>query len=183
MTDPALTTAVEMIAEFEGFRAEPYQDIAGIWTIGFGTIYLQDGSRVTAHTPAVTRAAEEARLQDSVAKTIATVRVMTSTPLTANQAAACASLAYNVGTGALRRSTLMALVGRGNFAAAAGQFGVWIYAGGRMSQGLVRRRKAEAELFLRPDEPFTADLSAQNVAPSESDALNEAEIAKLGMAV
>lgn len=169
MTDPAVLIATPLIAEFEGFRAEPYQDIAGIWTIGFGSIYLPNGSRVTAHTPAVTRAAEEARLQDAVAKTVEAVRAMTSVSLTANQSAACASLAYNIGTGALRQSTLMALVARGNFAAAPGQFAVWIYAGGRMSQGLVGRRKAEAALFSRPDDapPFTADLSGQNVVPDD----------------
>jgi lysozyme len=65
-----------------------------------------------------------------------------------NQVDALGSFTFNMGGGALSRSTLLRYVSAGQFEAAAGQFGRWVYAGGRVQPGLVTRRAAEAAMFL-----------------------------------
>jgi lysozyme len=153
MSDPALPLAVSLIEGFEGFRSTPYRDAGrGIWTIGFGFTYLPDGSPVTADTPPISRSDADARLSVGAARTLAMVRAMAHVPITDNQGAALTSFAWNEGTGALRTSTLLALLNQGEPAEAAKQFGAWVYAGGKMLSDLVERRAAEAAVFLRPDD-------------------------------
>jgi lysozyme len=61
---------------------------------------------------------------------------------------ACVSLAYNIGEAAFGRSTLCSLLNLGRKREAADQFPLWNKAGGRVLQGLVRRRAAERSLFV-----------------------------------
>lgn len=165
--DPSLAIAVPLIAEFEGFRAEPYLDVAGTPTIGFGFTYLENGSRVTMQTPSITQAAAEARLSNMVIRVVAAVRAMVNVPITDNQCAAMTSFAWNEGTGALRSSNLMLRLNEGNPAGAAECFGAWVYAGGKIQPGLVARRAKERALFLMPD------------IQDKADALMDAELTKL----
>jgi hypothetical protein len=72
-------------------------------------------------------------------------------PVTSNQFSALVSLAYNVGIGALRGSTLLRLLNARDYAGAANQFPRWNRGGGRVLPGLVKRRAAERDLFLTPD--------------------------------
>ena len=69
-------------------------------------------------------------------------------PLNQNQFDALVSFEYNVGYGALAGSTLLRLLNAGDYKGAGGQFGRWVYGGGKTLPGLVRRRKAELDLFL-----------------------------------
>lgn len=139
----ALNTAVPFIAEFEGLRLKAYRDPVGIWTIGYG------------HTQGVrpgdvwTREQAEEALRSEVAKFMTGVEELVDVPLTLNQLAALTSFSYNVGLGALRRSSLLKRLNEENYAAAANQFLRWNRAGGRVLNGLTRRRRAEKELFLR----------------------------------
>ena len=151
MTDPALPIAIRFIAEFEGFSDSPYKDSSGVFTIGFGFTYEQDGQPVTASTPPITREAAEARLSELVANVLQCVRTLIRVPITSHQAAALTSLAYNIGTGALRTSTLLRLLNEGHTADAAACFGQWILVSGRPDNGLRQRRNAEAILFMEPD--------------------------------
>ncbi len=175
MTDPALSLAVPLIAEFEGFRSEPYRDQAGNWTIGFGFTVNSDGTHVSAATPPITREAAEARLSGMVARVLGLVRGMVHVPITNNQAAALTSFAYNEGTNALRNSTLLERLNAGDTAGAAEQFGGWVYADGRPDAGLRNRRARERVVFLAADGPGSvstadtlnaAELSAINPTPS-----------------
>lgn len=150
-TDPALDLAVAFIAKAEGFRAAPYQDIAGVWTIGYGFTVTEDGQHVKGGTPATTQEAAYARLEGFVGRVLALVRGMVHVPASDHQTAALTSFAYNLGTGALRNSTLLKLLNTGEAVNAAHQFGAWIYAANKPSQGLINRRAAEAAMFLTPD--------------------------------
>lgn len=158
MTDRALEIAVDLIAREEGFRSEPYLDVADppVATIGYGFTYHEDGTKVTMQDPPMDEEAARMRLQALVAKVLHNVRGMAPAGLTANQEAALTSFAYNLGTGALRSSTLMKLLNEGDVTGAADQFGRWVYAGGKVWPGLVSRRARERELFLAPDEAATA---------------------------
>jgi len=64
-----------------------------------------------------------------------------------NQFDALVSFAFNLGLGALQRSTLRMKVNRGEWDHVPAEFNKWVRGGGRMLPGLVKRRKEEAELF------------------------------------
>ena len=66
-----------------------------------------------------------------------------------NKHAALVSFAYNLGTGALEKSTLAKHVKEGNYKAAANEFSKWTHAGGKVLPGLVTRRNEERELFCK----------------------------------
>lgn len=161
MSDPALPIATTFIAQREAFVGPPYQDDGrGVWTYGYGFITQPDSHPVTEHTPPVTQDAAYARLQGLVGATLVKVRDMVHVPITDNQAAALVSLGYNIGTGALRTSTLMdRLNARAPMVDVAACFASWVYAGGRFNQGLANRRAMEAALFLRADGVSIPDIA------------------------
>ena len=70
-------------------------------------------------------------------------------PIHENQRAAMTSFAYNLGSGALKASTLLRRVNGGDWEDVPNQFLRWVYAGGRRVAGLERRRAAEATLWLK----------------------------------
>lgn len=64
-----------------------------------------------------------------------------------NQFDALVSLAYNIGSGAFAKSTLLKKLNAGDYKGAADQFDVWVNAGGKRMQGLVNRRAREEAVF------------------------------------
>jgi lysozyme len=144
-----IAVAARLAAEFEGFSATPYLCPANVWTIGYGTTRIQ-GEPVTATTSEVTHGQAEAYLQDDLAQAARDVDRLCRVPLTINHRAALVSFVYNLGAGALGRSTLLRVLNGENYADAAAQFDLWVMAGGKKLNGLVRRRAAEKALFLTP---------------------------------
>jgi GH24 family phage-related lysozyme (muramidase) len=69
-------------------------------------------------------------------------------PLTQNEFDALVSFVFNVGTGAFEKSSMLKLLNSGHMPLAAGQFDRWIYAKGKVLNGLKKRRAAEKALFL-----------------------------------
>lgn len=134
---------IKLIKNFEGCRLEAYKCPAGIWTVGYG----HTGS--TVH-PGLKISQSEA---DSLLKTdliihCNNVSKLVKVPLNQNQFDALVSLEYNIGYGNFSRSTLLKLLNAKNYKDAAEQFAVWRLGGGKILPGLVRRRKAEKDLFL-----------------------------------
>jgi GH24 family phage-related lysozyme (muramidase) len=76
-------------------------------------------------------------------------------PLSQAQFDALVSFTFNLGGGALYRSTLRQVINRGDMEAAPAQFRKWVWAGGRKLPGLIRRRAEEARIFA--GEPSPAD--------------------------
>jgi lysozyme len=133
--------AVDLIARREDFRAEAYQDAKGVWTIGFGTTAgVKPGDRM-----AVPRALK--RLMDDIAKAEAAVELYIEIPLKQHEFDALVSLTYNVGAGALQKSTLRRKLNAGDREGAIAEFHRWVYSGGQKLAGLMDRRKEEADLF------------------------------------
>ncbi len=135
---------IELVKEYEGFRGEAYQDIVGVWTIGYGeTNGVKAGDTITmsnAHANLVKRLnwfGEKVQEACTIAPN-------------ENELAAMTSLAYNIGVGGFRKSTVLKAHNRGDQEAAARAFSLWNKAGGNVVKGLVRRRAAEAALYLRP---------------------------------
>lgn len=140
---------INLIKKFEGFRDKAYQDQAGVWTIGYGhTKAVKDGDMITANQ------AEELLREDlKVAEDDVYSCVFAS--INNNQFDALCSLAYNEGGTKVKKSTLIRQLNAGNYLIAANEFSKWVYVGGQIDPGLVRRRATEKLLFLTPlDEAF-----------------------------
>lgn len=138
--------AVDLIKEFEGYYDKAYKCPAGVWTIGYGTIQYPDGKKVKAGDVCDKKLAE-AWLMHEVNEKAERVEKLISSEINNNQFCALVSFAYNVGTGALGRSTMLRYINRGQLKLAALEFKKWNKAGGRVLKGLTRRRLAEQELF------------------------------------
>jgi lysozyme len=136
-----------LIKEFEGCCLTAYPDPgtgAQPWTIGYGhTNGVRPGETITQEQA-------EQYLQNDLVEFQVGVNNLVARDLTPNQFAALVSFAYNLGLGALEGSTLLAYVNAGDFTAAQGEFEKWVFAGGKILPGLVRRRAAEAALFGTP---------------------------------
>ena len=145
--DLAREMAATLIRQFESFRAAPYRDQGGTWTIGYGSIRW-GGAPVMADTPPVTIDQAEAAMRGELSATADAVDDMLHVSCSVPQRAALYSLAFNIGTGALRGSTLLRLLNSRDYANAADQFSAWCYAGGKVSNGLVNRRRMERAVFL-----------------------------------
>lgn len=135
---------------FEGYRAEPYLCPAKIPTIGYGTTHYSNGKKVTLQDEPITkeRALEILKYQANRVYGSA-VNIYVQVPITQNQFDALVSFAYNLGIGAFRTSTLLKRVNQQQYEKAAKEFHKWVYSDGKKLKGLVKRRKAEADLFQR----------------------------------
>ena len=130
---------------FEGLNLAAYQDSTGIWTIGYG----HTGPTVSADQ-SITEPEAEALLCKDLADAVACVNHAVQSDISQNQFDAMVDFCFNAGRGNFLQSTLLRKVNRRDFPGAAAQFGLWIHAGGDIVAGLVRRRKAEADLFATP---------------------------------
>lgn len=128
---------------------EPYQDTAGVWTIGYGSTVLLDGSRVNSKTPAMTEAECSTLLYNKLPTYEAEVNLLPN--LNQNQYDACVSLCYNIGPGAFAGSTIFKTLKAGGTVT----HDMWTaYSKYRdknkvllVSPGLLRRREMEWVLF------------------------------------
>ena len=127
---------------FESCRLTAYQDIKGIWTIGWGHTgpEVVEGL-VWTQNQADMALAEDMNYADRMVNAMVTVQ------LTQGEYDALVDFAFNCGCNAEKGSTLLKLVNAGMFAAAAEQFQLWDHASGQVVAGLLRRRLAEKEEF------------------------------------
>lgn len=139
-----LDAAAEVIKKFEGCRLKAYQDQGGIWTVGFG----QTGPNIGPAT-VWTQAQADAALVHFLESLDRVVMDLVKVPINENQYVALMSFAYNVGTAALARSSVLRLLNQGDYSGAADCFRSWVKVKGRTNQGLVNRREAERALFLK----------------------------------
>lgn len=135
-----------LIKSFEGLRLKAYRDPVGIWTIGYGT------TRDVRPDMSISEAEAEQLLQQDLIRFEQAISEAVVAPVNDNQFSALVSFTYNVGSGALRSSTLLKLLNdRQDIHGAADEFPRWNRAGGRVLEGLTRRRNAERALFLGED--------------------------------
>ncbi|MGQ5522748.1 lysozyme [Chitinimonas sp. PSY-7] len=136
---------INLIKQYEGLRLKAYQDVVGVWTIGYG----HTGSDVHAGLT-ITSAQATQLLQKDLQYFENGVSKLVTVPLNSNQFSALVSFSYNVGLNNLGSSTLLRLLNQGNYAGAAQQFPRWDRAGNQVLPGLLARRQAEQALFLQP---------------------------------
>ena len=127
-------------------------------SIGYGTIQYPNGKKVTLADPEITEAQAVEYLEHEVMEKAAGVEKYVKIPISQNQYDALVSFAYNVGTGALQKSTLLKLLNAGDISGAAEQFLRWKKANGVELKGLTRRREAERSLFLKTDTALSSGM-------------------------
>ena len=125
------------IATHEGFVGRAYQDIVGVWTIGFGTTEgVKPGDRIEPVQALQRKMADVRKFEGALNRCVAV-------PLHQYEYDAFLSLAYNIGPGAFCGSTLVKKLNASDYAGACAEILRWDKAGGRVVQGLVNRREAE----------------------------------------
>ncbi len=142
-------TASALLKKWEGLRLEPYQDSAGHWTIGYGHKILKtDPYAPYGPVAKITEAEADTLLARDMQIARETVLRVTRVPLSSSQLDALTSFVFNIGQTAFANSTLLSKLNAGDYAGAAGEFGRWIYAGGKEEGGLINRRTDEKSVFL-----------------------------------
>lgn len=150
--------AVALIQRFEGFSYKPYLCAAGVWTIGYGHALTIDGKQLRGmeqreaaealYPHGISTEAAEDLLRLDIARAAESVLRLAKVKLTDGQYGALVSFVYNLGAGQLRISTLLRKLNAGDSAGAADEFAKWHFANRKPLEGLMRRRKAERDLFL-----------------------------------
>lgn len=153
MSEAAILKALEVAAAlcrpFEGLRLKPYICPAGYPTIGYGTVYKPDGSKVTMEHPPITKETAEAWLlhelrHNYLRGVLASSPHLVDYPLVLG---AMTDFAYNLGVARYRASTLRKRVNECDWVGARAELLKWVRGGGRVLPGLVKRRQAEARLL------------------------------------
>ncbi|KAI4178707.1 MAG: hypothetical protein LQ346_007359 [Caloplaca aetnensis] len=134
----------KFIAGFEGFRADFYDDAAGVKTIGYGHACQPESECDNIDAP-ITEAEGQALLKSDAAAFVACINEDVNVPLTQNQFDALVSFTYNLGCG--NEDDIAAYLNRNDFSGATTAMKEYVHAGGEVLQGLVRRRQEEVDLF------------------------------------
>ena len=138
---------IALIKQFEGCKLTAYQDSVGVWTIGYGWTKPVDGKPIRAGMTIKQETAERL-LKTGMVSYESDVSRLVKVGLTQGQFDALVSFTYNLGARSLSTSTLLRKLNAGDYAGAADEFLRWNKAGGKVLNGLTRRREAERALFL-----------------------------------
>lgn len=144
-----LEIAASLCRRFEGLRLKPYLCPAGYPTIGYGTVYKPDGSRVTMDHPAITQETAEAWLLHELQYNYMP-GVLNASPILTQYPVVLGALtdfAYNLGVPRYRASTLRSKVNSLDWIGARKELLKWNKGGGKVLLGLVQRRQAECNLL------------------------------------
>lgn len=160
---------IDLIVSFEGKhkllpdgKYQAYLDTLAkppVWTIWAGLTNGVHGGLCLSEAECIDKFRKELNIYENAVE-----KAVTAT-LSQNAFDACVSLTYNIGPEAFRKSTLVKLLNQGKYNQAAAQFARWNKAGGKVWPGLVRRRAAEAALFLEPmpiEEPRKIGVPSSN---------------------
>lgn len=134
---------IDFIKRHEALRLNAYLDAVGVWTIGYGH------TKTAKKGMTITEAEAEKLLVDDL-KTAEDEINSHNLPLKQHQFDALASFVFNVGTGAFRTSTLLKRLKIDvNHPDIINQLNRWIYGGGKVLSGLVKRRRQEADIYTK----------------------------------
>jgi lysozyme len=133
---------LHLTQQFESCRLTAYQDVKGVWTIGWG----HTGPEVVEGL-VWTQAQADAALQADIQWAVNVVNHLVTFQLTQEEFNATVDFVFNVGSGNFASSTLLKDLNAGNLTDAAAQFERWDKSGGQVIAGLLRRRNAEAQEF------------------------------------
>jgi GH24 family phage-related lysozyme (muramidase) len=174
------SAGTSFIATFEGFRATPYNDLANNCTIGYGHLIhmgpCTSGDRSTWGT--ITKERGLALLQTDAGRASSAVRTsLPTTPLYQHEFDALVSFTYNIGGAAFAGSSVRKdLAAQSpNYGAVPADMAKWVYAGGRPSCGLYRRRVNEGHLFSTGSYTISSPACPYSAASALTAASTRAE--------
>lgn len=138
-----------LLKRFEGCRLKAYLCPANVWTIGYGNTFYEDGTKVKQGDVITQQRADE--LAKFIVEQFAdNIRPLIKQPLNENQFSACVSLAYNIGVGGFKKSSVLRKLNvNPNDPTIADSFRMWNKGGGVVLKGLVNRREAEIQLYFK----------------------------------
>jgi lysozyme len=143
-----MNKGIPIIRKFEGLKLKAYLCPANVWTIGYGNTFYENGSKVQEGDKITLERADKL-LFFVVQKFEAEVKKLVKSDINENMLGGLTSFAFNVGAGNLAKSTLLKKVNANpNDATIRDEFNRWTKAGGKVLNGLVTRRKAEADLYF-----------------------------------
>jgi len=155
---------IDFIKKWEGFCPKPYKCTSGVPTIGYGATFYTNGKKVTMQDREVTEVQASGMLATMVANNFEKyVDSYVTAEVNQSQFDAMVSLAYNIGVGAFKKSTLLKKVNANpNDPSIANEFLRWKNSGGRVVQGLVNRRKEEVAMYYKnlPVAPKSKGISS-----------------------
>ena len=132
---------VALIKKFEGCELDAYQDSVGVWTIGYGhTKEVKEGDKINKDEA-------EHLLQEEMPEYEGYIENLVKVSLSQCEFDSLCSWVYNLGPTNLQESTLLRFLNEGKYDEVPAQIKRWNKAGGKVLDGLVRRREAEALLF------------------------------------
>lgn len=132
---------VGFIKRHEGLALVPYICPGGYATIGYGHLLKDDSIKSINPNDALEFLyADIDRCESGVSRLI-------TVPLAQHQFDALVSFVFNLGSGALQRSTLRSKLNRKEYDNASSEFNRWVIAGGKRLSGLIKRRQEESDLF------------------------------------
>ncbi len=134
---------IALIKKYEGCRLTAYKADPSekMWTVGYGHYGVEQGATIS-------QAQADQYLEADIAKFDWYVNRYVSVLVTQNMHDALVSFTYNLGAGTLKKSSLLEKLNRRDYIGAADVFPRYNKAGGRVLNGLVRRRQNEREVFL-----------------------------------
>lgn len=139
----------KLIQEVEGLSLVPYKCSAGVATIGYGVTFYPSGKKVTLQDAPISLATAKWMLKETANKFAADVDKMIKANINQNQFNAIVSLAYNIGLAGIAKSSLLKKVNANpNDPTIRNSFLVWNKAGGKVLNGLTKRRTKEANLYF-----------------------------------
>ena len=139
------TEGIALIKKFEGCKLESYKCAAGVWTIGYGS------TKLITQDMSITQDEAEKLLIKDIAEFEEFVLEASEMPLSQHQFDALVSWTFNLGGGNLNSSTMLKVLNTGDYENVPTQIKRWNKAGGKVLEGLIRRREAEALLFEGKD--------------------------------
>ncbi len=140
------TKGEKLIHSFEGCKLKAYYDPVGVLTIGWGHTNA-GGAPYFSPAAKWTQAYADEVFRNDIVKYEDAVKRNVKVKLTQSQFDALTSLVYNIGEGNFKKSQLLRKLNSGQYEAASREFAKWNKAGGRVLNGLTRRRAAEALMF------------------------------------
>ena len=135
---------LDLIKQAESLQLKAYRCPAGILTIGYG----HTGPDVHSGMVINKEKAEQLLKQNVEEFEEGVTHLVNDVKTTDNQFSAMVSLAFNIGLGNFKKSSVFSFHRQGKLNSAAESFNMWNKGGGKVLDGLVKRRKDESKLYL-----------------------------------
>jgi lysozyme len=140
---------LELIKKYEGFKAKAYLCPAKVPTIGYGSTYYEDDTKVKLTDPPITQERATELLEALLVSYERSVDSYCVDTINQYQFDALCSFAYNCGVGNLKSSTLLKKVNKNpQDVTIRNEFLKWNKGGGKVLNGLTKRRIEEAQLYF-----------------------------------